>query len=140
MPKFYVRTNILGPIATIKMEPDNSKFFLKNSKKYGRRPFNKRSRIENLMDRKCGKLDYELSGRGNRLLIYEGHRYIKNNEHGSNIYWKCTKWHGGCKARAITSVMETTVVVLKNIHNHPKISDVNNSSLFSDSKDDSEFD
>lgn len=60
---------------------------------------------------------YETSQRGNRLLHYMGHKYIKNNEHGKNVYWKCTKWHTGCKARAITS-NESDQCALKSEHNH----------------------
>lgn len=59
-----------------------------------------------------------MTGRGNKILIYNGQKYIKNNEHGMNTYWKCTKWHNGCKARAITQSCEPNVVITKNIHNH----------------------
>lgn len=61
------------------------------------------------------------SGRGNNVLIYEGHRYIKNNSHSGKIYWKCTKWHSGCKGRAITNVLTPETCMLKNTHNHEKI-------------------
>uniref|UniRef100_A0A182J4A7 FLYWCH-type domain-containing protein n=1 Tax=Anopheles atroparvus TaxID=41427 RepID=A0A182J4A7_ANOAO len=49
-----------------------------------------------------GKVQYA-HGRGNNMLIYDGHRYIKNNVYGDRTYWKCTKWHAQCKARAITN-------------------------------------
>uniref|UniRef100_A0A182MBE5 FLYWCH-type domain-containing protein n=1 Tax=Anopheles culicifacies TaxID=139723 RepID=A0A182MBE5_9DIPT len=39
-----------------------------------------------------GKIQYT-SGRGNNVLIYDGHRYIKNNCHGGKMYWKCSRWH-----------------------------------------------
>lgn len=68
-----------------------------------------------------GDVHYQSSVRGNRLLHYMGHKYIKNNVHGANVYWKCTKWHNGCKARAITnSTMENSCFV-KNVHNHGEI-------------------
>jgi FLYWCH zinc finger domain len=60
---------------------------------------------------------FDPSGRGNNILCFEGHRYIKNNRHLNRVYWKCTKWHTGCKARAIT-LTDTTECVLKNSHNH----------------------
>ncbi|XP_058451513.1 uncharacterized protein LOC131430494, partial [Malaya genurostris] len=63
------------------------------------------------------KLTYT-SGRGNNVLIYEGHRYIKNNTHSGKVYWKCTKWHSGCKARAITNRLTPDACLLKNTHNH----------------------
>ncbi|XP_055850828.1 uncharacterized protein LOC129915355 [Episyrphus balteatus] len=43
-----------------------------------------------------GQIKYTTSPRGNKLLCYEGHRFIKNNIYGTNIYWKCTKWHNNC--------------------------------------------
>ncbi|KXJ69800.1 hypothetical protein RP20_CCG025811 [Aedes albopictus] len=58
------------------------------------------------------------TGRGNNVLNYQGQRYIKNNAHSGKIYWKCTKWHSGCKGRAITNVLIPGLVVLKNTHNH----------------------
>lgn len=68
-------------------------------------------------EEKSSKLSYT-SGRGNYILIYEGHRYIKNNTHSGKTYWKCTKWHSGCKARAITNVITPDTCQLKNTHNH----------------------
>lgn len=92
---------------------------LKNTpKKTSAKKDKNKSHSEHLRGTQGVELTYELSGRGNRLLLYEGHKYIKNNEHGTNIYWKCTKWHGNCKARAITSLFDKTVIVLKNVHNH----------------------
>uniref|UniRef100_A0A182PMZ0 FLYWCH-type domain-containing protein n=1 Tax=Anopheles epiroticus TaxID=199890 RepID=A0A182PMZ0_9DIPT len=64
-----------------------------------------------------GKIKYT-EGRGNNVLIYEGHRYIKNNCYGGKMYWKCSKWHTLCKARAITSISHPEQCVLKNSHNH----------------------
>lgn len=69
-----------------------------------------------------GGIVYESSVRGNRLLHYMGHKYIKNNVHGANIYWKCTKWHNGCKARAITNSSVTDSCSIKNVHNHGELS------------------
>lgn len=66
-----------------------------------------------------GTIKYSTSGRVNKLLIYEGHKYIRNNMYGANIYWKCTKWHNGCKARAITNNHDPTLCLLKNVHSHP---------------------
>lgn len=61
---------------------------------------------------------YEKSQRGNDLLHFRGHKYIRNNIHGGHTYWKCTRWHHGCKARAITMGPEGTQCLTKNIHNH----------------------
>lgn len=69
-----------------------------------------------------GGVVYESSVRGNRLLHYMGHKYIKNNVHGQNVYWKCTKWHNGCKARAITNITMDDSCSIKNIHNHEELS------------------
>lgn len=69
-----------------------------------------------------GGIVYESSLRGNRLLHYMGHKYIKNNVHGANVYWKCTKWHNGCKARAITNMTASDSCFVKNVHNHDEIS------------------
>lgn len=69
-----------------------------------------------------GGIVYESSVRGNRLLHYMGHKYIKNNVHGANIYWKCTKWHNGCKARAITNSSIADSCAIKNVHNHGELS------------------
>lgn len=68
---------------------------------------------------KCEPIKYSTSGRVNKLLIYQGHKYIRNNKYGDNIYWKCTKWHNGCKARAITNIQDPTLCLLKNVHTHP---------------------
>uniref|UniRef100_A0AAG5CMR6 BTB domain-containing protein n=1 Tax=Anopheles atroparvus TaxID=41427 RepID=A0AAG5CMR6_ANOAO len=64
-----------------------------------------------------GKVQYA-HGRGNNMLIYDGHRYIKNNVYGDRTYWKCTKWHAQCKARAITNSVAPDECTLKNLHNH----------------------
>lgn len=65
-----------------------------------------------------GSVVYESSMRGNRLLHYMGQKYIKNNVHGSTIYWKCTRWHTGCKARAITNMTTPDTCYVKSVHNH----------------------
>lgn len=65
-----------------------------------------------------GVVLYESSQRGNKLLHYLGHKYIKNNDHGKSVYWKCTKWHNGCKARAITNQYNEDFCYTKNVHNH----------------------
>lgn len=69
-----------------------------------------------------GGVVYQSSVRGNRLLHYMGHKYIKNNVHGANVYWKCTKWHNGCKARAITNMTMADSCFVKNVHNHEELS------------------
>lgn len=64
-------------------------------------------------------VNYKTSGRSNNsMLEHRGHRYVKNNYYGGNIYWKCTKWHAKCKARAITSGIDPKSIILKNAHNH----------------------
>lgn len=63
-------------------------------------------------------ISFTLSSRKNTLLHYMGKRYVRNNLHGQKVYWKCTKWHSGCKARAITWANDSTSVILKNSHNH----------------------
>lgn len=68
-----------------------------------------------------GGVVYQSSVRGNRLLHYMGHKYIKNNVHGANVYWKCTKWHNGCKARAITNMTMADSCFVKNVHNHEEL-------------------
>ncbi|XP_058057586.1 modifier of mdg4-like isoform X13 [Anopheles bellator] len=64
-----------------------------------------------------GKLQYAV-GRGNNVLIYDGHRYIKNNVYAGKTYWKCSKWHTQCKARAITDMSDPNHCTVKNTHNH----------------------
>lgn len=61
---------------------------------------------------------YEQSFRGNRILHFGGHKYIRNNLHGTKIYWKCTKWHTDCRARAITNTTDPESCALRNEHNH----------------------
>lgn len=63
-------------------------------------------------------VSFSTSLRGNKLLHHNGQKYIKNNIYGKQTYWKCSRWHGGCKARAITYQCEPATVVIKNIHNH----------------------
>lgn len=53
-----------------------------------------------------------------------GHKYIRNNVHGSKIYWKCTKWHNGCKARAITNAFNSESCNTKNVHNHDELIEI----------------
>lgn len=72
----------------------------------------------NLKTIQYNNVSYIMSGRGNKLLIHNGQRYIKNSVHGTNIYWKCTKWHIGCKARAITSYFDPYDCTIKNVHTH----------------------
>lgn len=82
----------------------------------------KRTKVPKLETVGSGEIVYESSVRGNRLLHYMGHKYIKNNVHGANIYWKCTKWHNGCKARAITNSSVADSCAVKNVHNHGVLS------------------
>ncbi|XP_075153011.1 modifier of mdg4-like isoform X9 [Haematobia irritans] len=70
-----------------------------------------------------GNIKYSETARGNKLLFFEGHRFIKNNIYGSNIYWKCSKWHSNCKARAITSLEVPSKCIIKGVHNHPLMMD-----------------
>lgn len=64
------------------------------------------------------ELYYENSLRGNKILILGQHKYIRNNVYGTNVYWKCTKWHTGCKSRAITSLHDQNWCTTRNVHNH----------------------
>lgn len=82
----------------------------------------KKSAIPKMGSFQGGGVVYESSVRGNRLLHYMGHKYIKNNVHNANIYWKCTKWHNGCKARAITNMIVDDSCFVKNVHNHDELS------------------
>lgn len=70
------------------------------------------------------------SGRRNQVMICEGRKYIQNNKYGEKIYWKCSKWHDGCKARAITLLSQPDCIIRRNEHNHPE-----NSSEKDDAKD-----
>lgn len=88
-----------------------------SSVKVKRRP-KKMQKIEMISS---GGVVYQSSVRGNRLLHYMGHKYIKNNVHGANVYWKCTKWHNGCKARAITNMTMADSCFVKNVHNHEEL-------------------
>ncbi|XP_058130346.1 modifier of mdg4-like isoform X8 [Anopheles coustani] len=72
---------------------------------------------EECQGHEAGKVQYSY-GRGNNMLIYDGHRYIKNNVYGGRTYWKCTRWHAQCKARAITNVETPDLCTTKNFHNH----------------------
>ncbi|CAD6994037.1 unnamed protein product [Ceratitis capitata] len=74
--------------------------------------------LENRTMDDWGAIKYTTTSRGNKLLSYEGHRFIKNNIYGMKVYWKCTKWHSNCKARAITSFAAPTRCVIKGVHNH----------------------
>lgn len=58
------------------------------------------------------------SGRRNQVMICEGQKYIQNNKYGEKIYWKCSKWHDGCKARAITLQSQPECITRRNEHNH----------------------
>lgn len=89
-----------------------------DAKSYERLKKSKKPKGEKKSQIQMHGLNYEMTGRGNKLLVFNGHRFIKNNEHGQNIYWKCTKWHSGCMARAISKSSDTTTCVLKNTHNH----------------------
>lgn len=59
------------------------------------------------------------SGRRNQVMICEGRKYIQNNKYADKIYWKCSKWHAGCKARAITLTSQKDCITRRNEHNHP---------------------
>lgn len=63
-------------------------------------------------------LNYSASSRGNNMLFHLSQKYIRNNIHGDRIYWKCSKWHSGCKGRAITLISNPIACVVKNKHNH----------------------
>lgn len=59
------------------------------------------------------------SGRRNQVMICEGRKYIQNNKYADKVYWKCSKWHAGCKARAITLLSQPECITRRNEHNHP---------------------
>lgn len=63
-------------------------------------------------------ITFEQTLRGNRVLHRGGHKYIRNNTYGNNIYWKCTKWHSNCKARLITSLVDPAKCTTRSGHNH----------------------
>ena len=63
---------------------------------------------------------YLESGRRNQVMICENRKYIQNNKYGKKIYWKCSKWHDGCKARAITLLSDPNCIIRRNEHNHPE--------------------
>lgn len=65
------------------------------------------------------------SGRRNQVMICEGRKYIQNNKYGEKIYWKCSKWHDSCKARAITLLSDPTCIIRRNEHNHIENSNEN---------------
>lgn len=67
------------------------------------------------------ELNYTHSGRSNNFLFHLGQKYIRNNAHGDKIYWKCTKWHAGCRGRAITRKSDPNHCTVKNDHYHPLI-------------------
>lgn len=71
-------------------------------------------------DNKNTDIPFELfeSGRRNQILVCQGEKYIKNNKYGEKIYWKCSRWHIGCKARAITLESKSNYIIRKNSHNH----------------------
>lgn len=98
------------------VEPSMRSVLAKSRKKVKRLSFPKVEMVGS------GGVVYQSSVRGNRLLHYMGHKYIKNNVHGTNVYWKCTKWHNGCKARAITNMTVADSCYVKNIHNHQELS------------------
>lgn len=58
------------------------------------------------------------SGRRNQIMVCENQKYIQNNKYGEKIYWKCSKWHDGCKARAITLQSQPDCITRRNEHNH----------------------
>lgn len=70
-----------------------------------------------------GPLQFKPSLRGNQVLHVSGHKYIRNNVYGQNVYWKCTKWHSGCRARVITSLTDATKCYPRSGHNHGVLSD-----------------
>lgn len=59
------------------------------------------------------------SGRRNQVMVCEGEKYIQNNKYGDKIYWKCSRWHDKCKARAITLLSQPECITRRNEHNHP---------------------
>ena len=62
-------------------------------------------------------LQYNTSQMGQRLLVHEGHEFVKEKTKVEKIYWKCTQYKSyGCKARVHTS--EGQVVKYDDCHNH----------------------
>lgn len=102
------------------MGDDDDEDFIPRKTMVTKKP--KRPKIPKLETVASGSIVYQSSLRGNRLLHYMGHKYIKNNVHGANTYWKCTKWHNGCKARAITNASIPDSCSIKNVHDHPETS------------------
>lgn len=44
-------------------------------------------------------------------LIHDGQRYLKNGESGSKLYWRCSEYRLGCRARATTENIDGYDVV-----------------------------
>lgn len=63
-------------------------------------------------------ITYLDSVRGNKIMLLGSHRYIRNNAYGDKLYWKCTRWHTGCRARMITSVYDESSGAPRGAHNH----------------------
>lgn len=114
---FFV--NILGAFDLIfKIEPDGNETKMKSTSLQANKIEKEKCHELLRSSEDWGNIKYLHSARGNKLLYYLGHRYIKNNIYGASVYWKCTKWHAGCRSRAITNLFDPTMCVLKNVHNH----------------------
>ncbi|CAH2267919.1 jg8381 [Pararge aegeria aegeria] len=62
---------------------------------------------------------FEVTTRGNAVLVWGGYRFGKQREQGSKTRWACTK-HNSSLCTAYLTTVDNQIVLYRNIHNHEK--------------------
>lgn len=66
------------------------------------------------------KLEFTKTQRGRNMLIYEGHRYVTNQNSTKNIFWRCSHYvKFGCRASVVTSRDLNMIRYAGTPHSHP---------------------
>lgn len=65
------------------------------------------------------KLEFTKTQRGRNMLIYEGYRYVTNQNSTKNIFWRCSHYvKFGCRASVVTSRDLNSIRYAGSPHSH----------------------
>lgn len=68
------------------------------------------------------KIQFSMTQRGGRMLIYDGYRYVENRQSARNIFWRCSRYvKYSCRATVVTTKHPNEYPIRQSdiMHTHP---------------------
>lgn len=68
-------------------------------------------------------LQFSMTQRGGRMLIFQGYKYVENRQSSKNTFWRCSRYvKFGCRATVVTSKNSESYPIRTSgpPHSHPK--------------------